>query len=188
MKNIYIILSQSGTEISKMLRAITKEQYNHSSICITDTFNEFYSFSRKKLNNPLIGGFVIENAFKHVFGKFKTVPCMILKLEITDEQYVTLEKILKDFIKNKDKLSYAFVTLALADTKYSLVTDTKFFCSQFVAKLLNDIDIKTPKAPEHMHPMDFTLVKNVEKIYEGDLKEFCSNTNLRLTHLNELIN
>ena len=89
MKNIYIILSQSGTEISKMLRAITKEQYNHSSICITDTFNEFYSFGRKKLNNPLIGGFVLENAFKHVFGKFKTVPCMILKLGITDKQYDT---------------------------------------------------------------------------------------------------
>lgn len=175
MKNIYIILSQSGTEISKMLKAITKEKYNHSSICISDSFDEFYSFGRKKINNPLVGGFIIENAFKHVFGKFKTVPCMILKLEITDEQYITLEKIIKDFIKNKDKLSYAFVTLALADTKYSLISDTKFFCSQFVAKLLNDINIKTPKAPEHMHPMDFTELNCVEKIYEGDLKEFCKN-------------
>lgn len=173
MKNIYIILSQSGTEISKMLKAITKEKYNHSSICINDSFTEFYSFGRKKLNNPLVGGFIIENAFKHVFGKFKTVPCMILKLEITNEQYEKLDKIIKDFIRNKDSLSYAFVTLALADTKYSLVNNSKFFCSQFVAKLLNDINIKTPKAPEHMHPMDFTKVKGVEKIYEGDLKEFC---------------
>ena len=177
MKNIYIILSQSGTEISKMLKIITKEKYNHSSICINDKFNEFYSFGRKKLNNPLIGGFIIENAFKHVFGKFKTIPCMILKLEITDEQYVTLENIIKDFIKNKDNLSYAFASLAFADTKFSIVNDTKFFCSQFVAKLLNDINIATPKAPEHMHPMDFTLLQNAEKFYEGDLKEFCLNAN-----------
>lgn len=173
MKSAYIILSQSGTEISKMLKFITKEKYNHSSICIDDSFNEFYSFGRKNVNLPIPGGFIIENAFKHVFGKYKNIPCMILEKEITDEQYEKLKEIINYFIKNKNVLSYAFITLALTDTNYSIVSDTKFFCSQFVAKVLNDIAIRTPKAPEHMHPMDFTQVDGIKVIFEGDLKNFC---------------
>lgn len=175
MKCIYIILSQSGTEISKFLKFITKEKYNHSSICINDSFNEFYSFGRKNVNLPIPGGFIIENAFRHVFGKFKNIPCMILEKEITDEQYENLKEIIDYFIKNKDLLSYAFITLALTDTNYSIVSETKFFCPQFVAKILNDISIETPKTPEHMHPMDFTKVEGVKIIFEGDLKKFCLN-------------
>ena len=173
MKSLYIILTQSGTEVSKMLKLITKEKYNHSSICIDEIFNEFYSFGRKKINNPLVGGFITENAFKHVFGKYDTIPCMILKKEITDEQYEKLKEIINDFIKNKDSLSYAFISLALADTHYSIVNNSKFFCSQFVAKLLNDISIETSKKPEHMHPMDFAQVEGIQTIFEGDLKKFC---------------
>lgn len=175
MKSIYIILTQSGTEISRMLKFVTKDKYNHSSICIDDSFNEFYSFGRKYINSPIPGGFIIENAFKHVFGKFKNIPCMILEKEITDEQYDLLKEKIDYFIKNKEKLSYALISLVLADTNYSIVSDTKFFCSQFVAKVLNDISIETPKSPEHMHPMDFTLINDMKVIFEGDLKNFCSN-------------
>lgn len=175
MKSIYIILTQSGTEVSKMLKIITREKYNHSSICIDNSFNEFYSFGRKKINNPLVGGFVIENAFKHVFGKYENIPCMILKKDISDTQYDKLKSIINDFIANKDKYSYAFIGLALADTNYSIVNNSKFFCSQFVAKLLNDIEIETPKKPEHMHPMDFAKIQDAQLIYEGDLKKFCLN-------------
>lgn len=177
MKSIYIILSQSGTEVSRMLKLITGEKYNHSSICIDDSFNEFYSFGRKKINNPLIGGFIIENAFKHVFGKYENIPCLILKKTISDEQYQKLRNTIKEFILNKDKYSYAFIGLAFADTNYSIVNNSKFFCSQFVAKLLNDIEIQTPKKPEHMHPMDFIQIDNAQILYEGDLKKFCLSLN-----------
>lgn len=177
MKSIYIILTQSGTEVSKMLKMITHEKYNHSSICLDDSFNEFYSFGRKKINNPLIGGFIIENAFKHVFGKYENIPCIILKKEIVEEKYQKLRNIINEFILNKDNYSYAFVSLALADTNYSIINNSKFFCSQFVAKLLNDIEIETPKKPEHMHPMDFTKIENTQVIFEGDLKKFCLTVN-----------
>lgn len=46
MKKIYIILTQSGTIFSKILRLFTKEKYNHSSICLKDNFKTFYSFGR----------------------------------------------------------------------------------------------------------------------------------------------
>ena len=98
MKKVYIILSQSGTFISKALKFFSHDEFNHSSICIDDSFERFYSFGRLKINNPLCGGFLIENAFTHVFGKFKEIPCMILELAVTDEQFDIIEKTLDGFI------------------------------------------------------------------------------------------
>lgn len=177
MKSIYIILTQSGTEISKLIKLFTKEPYNHSSICIDESFNEFYSFGRKKANYVLPGGFIIENAFKHVFAKYEKVPCLILKKDVTDEQYENLKNNINHFIENNNSFSYAIIGLLLANTNFTFVNKSKFFCSQFVAKLLNDISIETPKIPAHMHPMDFTKIANVQIIYEGELKDFCNTIN-----------
>ena len=177
MKSIYIILCQSGTKFSKFLKLITKEKYNHASICLNNSFDQFYSFGRKFPNRIWPGGFVIENAFEHVFGMFDHIPCLILEKEITDEQYENLNLRINEFIQNKESLSYAVISLAFADTNYSIVSDTKYFCSQFVATVLNDISIETPKNPEHMHPMDFTHVSGVKVVFEGDLKKFCNIKN-----------
>lgn len=174
MKSVYIILTQSGTKFSKFLKFVTKEKYNHASICLNNTFNEFYSFARKIPTRPLPAGFVTENAYKHVFGMFKEVPCLVLEKELTDEQYDELNNLINYFVENKKQFSYAFITLAFANTNYSIVSDTKYFCSQFVAKVLNEISVETPKSPEHMHPMDFTQLNGVKVVYEGDLKKFCN--------------
>ncbi len=173
MKSIYIILTQSGTRFSKILKMVTKEKYNHASICLNNNFKEFYSFGRKQPDFILPGGFVVENAFTNVFGKFSYIPCLILEKKITDEQYDKLKSIINEFVENKDKLSYAIISLILADTKFSIVKNNKYFCSQFVAKVLNDINIDTPKVPEHMHPYDFKKIENTKIIYEGNLKKFC---------------
>ena len=173
MKNIYIILSQSSTGVARILKFVTRDKYNHSSICLKDDFENFYSFGRKYTNFMIPGGFIVENAFEHVFGKFSKIPCLILKKEVTDEQYLKLQEIIHEFSENKANYSYAILSLFLADTAFSVTSENKYFCSQFVAKVLNDINIATPKSPEHMHPIDFTKIDNVTTLYEGDLKEFC---------------
>ena len=119
-------------------------------LLITETFGQAFTEHEKDL---IIMALVLHDGVK----------CGIPESKFTRADHPLLFS--KLIMENKDKLSYAFVTLALADTKYSLVNDTKFFCSQFVAKLLNDINIKTPKAPEHMHPMDVTLVKIVDRCF-----------------------
>ena len=174
MKSIYIILSQSGTEVSKMIKFVTKDKYNHSSICLDKSFGEFYSFGRKYPYLALPGGFIIENAFKNTFGKFEKIPCVIIEKKVTDEQYYKLSNIIKEFIKNRQTYSYAIISLFLADTNFSMTNKNKYFCSQFVAKVLNDINIETPNIPEHSHPMDFLEIDGVKIIYEGDLKKFCA--------------
>ena len=173
MKNIYIILTQSGTIISRVLKIFTREEFNHASICIDNDFSKFYSFGRLKLNNPLIGGFVIENAFTHVLGKFKNVPCMILEKEVSDEQYETICENINNFVSNPKKYKYDFANLFLAQTPFTAKHENRYFCSEFVAFMLSTIDISLPNQLEKIRPFELSKVDDAKVIYKGELKNWC---------------
>ncbi len=174
MKNIYIILSQSGTGISRLLQFFSKKEYNHSSLSLDISLNEFYSFGRKKVNNFLIGGFVIEHKDKGVFAKFPNTPCTILEMPVDDKQYKKLQEIINNFIANKNVYKYSFLGVPLVHSKITIRRKNKFFCSQFVGYVLNLIGIKTVKAPEHLEPIDFMEIENSKIIYKGYLQDYSS--------------
>ena len=173
MKKIYIIITQTGTRFSKLLKGITREPYNHASICLQDDFQTFYSFGRKNPKWLLPAGLVIENACQGVFALFAKIPCIILEKEVSEEQYQALSQNIHYFMQHQSQYSYAILSLIFADMPFSVVQKNRFFCSQFVAKLLNDIDISTIKSPEHMHPADFMKIEGIRPIFEGDLKMYC---------------
>ncbi len=172
MDKIYIILSQSGTWISKMLKFFTRAPYNHASLALNVSLDEFFSFGRKKLSNFLIGGFVVEHKNKGVYEKFAPTPCKIIELSITNEQYSQIQKIINEFVKNKENYHYDFINVPLVNTPFHIIRKNRFFCSQFVAYVLNAVNITTPKTPEHITPIDFLELKNAKVIYDGILQEY----------------
>lgn len=54
-KKLYIVISQTGSIISKMLKAITGDQYNHVSISLDPRLRVMYSFGRLYPNFPFPG-------------------------------------------------------------------------------------------------------------------------------------
>lgn len=46
-KNIYIVLTQTGTLLSRIIKFLTQGQYNHASIGFDEELNYMYSFGRK---------------------------------------------------------------------------------------------------------------------------------------------
>lgn len=181
MKKVYIILSQSGTFVSKALKFFSHDEFNHSSICIDDSFERFYSFGRLKINNPLCGGFLIENAFTHVFGKFKEIPCMILELAVTDEQFDIIEKTLDGFIAEPSKYKYDFANVILAKTPFSVEHENKYFCSEFVGYVLEQAGIKSPNVLTKIRPLEFTKIEGAKVIYKGELKKWCSENSKKIS-------
>lgn len=174
MKEVYIILTQSGTYFSRLLKVFTGDEFNHASICLDKNFKEFYSFGRLKVNNPFIGGFVKENAFTHVFGKFERVPCMVIKKEISEHQYNKIRALINTFARRSYIYGYDYINLALAKTFFRVSHRKRFFCSEFVAHLFKKANVSIPKIPEKMKPYDFTEMDDVEVIYKGELKEWCT--------------
>lgn len=173
MKKIYIVLTQSGTLLSKTIKLFTAEDYNHASLCLDEDFINLYSFGRLKVHNPFYGGFLIENAFTHVFGKFENVPCMIIEKEITEKQYKIIKNKINHFINYPQKYKYDIPNMIFAKTKLTFPHENKFFCSEFVAYIIKSAGIQIPNTIEKMRPYQFTQLKNSKIIYTGELKEWC---------------
>ena len=87
MKNIYIILTRTGTILSGIIRGFTKDEYTHVSISLDRDLNKMYSFGRLNPYNPFIGGFVHEYIDKGTFKRFKNTKALILEIEVTNDQY-----------------------------------------------------------------------------------------------------
>ena len=87
MKKIYIILTVTGTWLSRLIKMYTKDEFSHVSIALDSKLNEMYSFGRLKPYNPFIAGFVHERKNKGTFKRFFNTSCVIYELEIEDEQF-----------------------------------------------------------------------------------------------------
>ena len=72
MKEIYIVVSKTGTITSNFLNFFAPYKYMHASISLDKNLSNMYSFGRRYLNFALWGGFVPEDIEKKVFKKFKT--------------------------------------------------------------------------------------------------------------------
>ena len=60
-KQLYIVISQTGTLLSRILKYITGAEYNHASISLSRDLDKMYSFGRRHPYYPFWGGFVIES-------------------------------------------------------------------------------------------------------------------------------
>ena len=90
MKKIYIVLTQTGTLLSRVLKRLTGAKYNHVSIALDEEFNEMYSFGRINPYNPFWGGFVKESPTSGTFKRFKNTDALVLCVDIDDEKNFTI--------------------------------------------------------------------------------------------------
>lgn len=59
-RKIYIVLTYTGTILSKIIRIYTRAEFCHVSLSLDKRLNKMYSFGRLNPYNPFIGGFVHE--------------------------------------------------------------------------------------------------------------------------------
>ncbi len=58
MKKIYIVLTHTGTTLSKIIKTYTKDEFSHVSISLDLELKKMYSFGRLNPYNPFWDGFV----------------------------------------------------------------------------------------------------------------------------------
>ena len=57
---IYIVLSHTGTVLSRLIKTFTRAEYSHVSISLDKNLEKMYSFGRINPYNPFYAGFVHE--------------------------------------------------------------------------------------------------------------------------------
>lgn len=172
---IYILLTDTGTLFTRMIKLYTKKPYNHASISFDDKLKEVYSFGRKKPRNPFIGGFVKEDLQGELFINAR---CVVYSCYVSNEQLEKMKTFIKKIEKNKRLYRYNVIGLLTFIINKPYQREHSYFCSQFVAHVLNAGEIIEFQKPLSLiSPNDFTKINNFHIEYEGTISNLVRNKN-----------
>ena len=150
---VYVMLIHSGTLLANVIKTVTNSKFSHSSISFDSSMRNMYSFGRKSDTNPFIGAFKKED-IQSEFYKEKEIPYALYVVPVTEDELARMKKRLNYFIANSTKFKYDFTGLM---KNYFGIADNpeyKWFCSRFVADILN------AGAPaEHPYVMEPSLMR-----------------------------
>ncbi|MDU4883169.1 hypothetical protein [Clostridium sp.] len=171
-REIYLVLSRTGTMFSNIIALFTQKEYSHVSLSLDSSFTQMFSFGRKIPNKVLPAGLVEENLYDGVFAMYPNSRCLVYKINITDKQFNFLQDEINNFFENKDDYKYSVLGTVTAYFNKPHKREYYYFCSQFVAELLINSGIyKTDKLPEVIKPMDLLEIENKTLFYEGFINE-----------------
>lgn len=172
-KTVYILLTDTGTLLNRMIKWYTHAPYNHVSIAFDEHLEELYSFGRKQPRNPLIAGFVKEDVYSGTYRYFQNTRCLLMKMEVSDDEFNRIQRIVNFFDRHKDMFSYNLIGLFGVLIQYPIGKKNSFFCSQFVTEVFKQSGIDLWDRPSGLvTPNDFLLHPAFEIIYEGRLYDY----------------
>ncbi|MCI8308759.1 MAG: hypothetical protein HFJ45_00775 [Clostridia bacterium] len=174
MKKIYIVLTHTGTLLSKLVKKYTKYDFSHVSIALDIELKEMYSFGRLRPSNPFFAGFVHEYIDKGTFKRFYNTTAKIYSLEVTEEQYNKISRIIENFKNEKDEYTFNIIGLFAAGFHKKIGKDHSFYCAEFVKYVMDNAGIET-NLPKIIKPGDFKEIDDLQVIYSGLLRKYNSS-------------
>lgn len=173
MNQVYIILSDTGTWFTRLVRLYTKAPYNHASIAFDEDLKEVYSFGRKRSENPLVGGFIKEDLQGSLFH---SATCAVYRCSISERQYNELKSIIHWFSRNSHLYKFNIIGLFGVMLNTHINRKRAFFCSQFVAWLFEQIGFKlVAKNSALTTPADLGEAEPLELMFSGKVRSFWTN-------------
>ena len=126
-QKVYILLTDTGTLFTKLIKLYTKKPYNHASISFDSELSEVYSFGRKTTRNPFIGGFVKEDVDK---GLFKEANCAVYALTVNEVELQKMNGYIKEIEAQKGEYRYNLLGLLGFLLNKPIKRKKAFFCSR----------------------------------------------------------
>ena len=172
---IYVVLSQTGTMLSRIIRARTKAEYCHSSLSLVRDLSEMYSFGRRFPHNALFGTFVKESPHYGTFKLFKNTVVRVLEIEVGEEKYAEICDYVMNMWENKKQYRYNYIGLWVAAFSIPRKKKNCFYCSEFVAHVLSECGVVGKDFFKPIiEPIHFLDIPH-KVIYEGKLQEYSAD-------------
>lgn len=175
MKKVYIVMTQTGTLLSRVIKIYSGCKYAHVSLSLDKNLDEMYSFGRLNPYNPFWGGFIHERVNSGTFKRFKNTIAGIVELEVTDEQYDNLRNIIKKMEERINPYRFNILGLILVGFNIKYEMEDHFYCAEFLKYLFEECNIEN-NLPRLVAPDDFKNLKGIKYIYKGKLSEYRENT------------
>lgn len=186
MKEIYIVLTHTGTVLSRIIKGYTRDEFSHVSISLDKELKEMYSFGRLNPYNPFWGGFVQEGINFGTFKRFRKTVCKIYSLKITEEQYNNVRGMIEYIRSSKQLQKFNVIGLFAVGFNKRISFENSFYCAEFVKYVLDKSGIEN-NLPELIKPEDFKNIQDLNEIYSGRLRKYQITKNSIAEKINEKI-
>ncbi len=171
-EKIYIVLSQTGTILSRVLKILTRAPYNHSSIALDEDLQTMYSFGRAHPYNPFVGAFVKESPASGTFKRFKNTRVMVLEFEVSSEKREELGHILGEMLRERARYHYNYLGLFLAAIRVHRKKQNCYYCSEFVKAMAEKLGLDgVENIPPIVKPIHFLNLSH-KTVYIGKLRDY----------------
>ena len=170
--SIYVVVSQTGTILSRFLKLVTRAPYNHVSLALSRDLQTMYSFGRVNPYNPFLGGFVRESPSYGTFKRFSQTTVMVLEIAVSAEVYERIRWRLDEMLSEQEKYHYNYIGLGLAAFHIQWQQKYRFYCSEFVKDILQSCRVSGAERlrgipqPIHFLKLPYTC------IYTGKLSDY----------------
>ncbi len=171
MSHVYIVISQTGTVLSRLLKCITRAEYNHASLSLSPDLLTMYSFGRRHAYNPFWGGFVEESPHHGTFKRFSETEVVVLALPVTPPLRQALECRLAYIQERRRRFHYNYLGVALAGFNIHWQRQRYYYCSEFVRDMLLEIQ-DVARLDPIIHPVDFLTLPQARVVYRGKLRDY----------------
>ena len=186
MKEIYIVLTHTGTVLSRIIKGYTRDEFSHVSISLDKELKEMYSFGRLNPYNAFWGGFVQEGINFGTFKRFRKTVCKIYSLKITEEQYNNVRGMIEYIKSSKQLQKFNVIGLFAVGFNKRISFENSFYCAEFVKYVLDKSGIEN-NLPELIKPEDFKNIQDLNEIYSGRLRKYQITKNSIAEKINEKI-
>jgi len=171
-KTLFLLFTDTGTWLSKIIRYYTKHPFSHVSISLDPELKEMYSFGRKQANHPFRAGFVREDTKSELFRRSA---CEICSYQVDETDYQKITQQIKGMEATKHMYKYNFIGLIGFILHIEMKRKKAFFCSQFVATVLQQSkQFQFGKRACFVTPADIRNYQGMRVIYRGKLEDYLS--------------
>lgn len=157
---LYLMLSQTGTGIGKVIRCLTRYDYNHVSLSLDPELRQWVSFARYVCDVPLAGGFVREYP-ERFFSTGNCVPVRIYQIPISEHKYRMLKHLFSQAGTPDCHLIYNSFSPVFTFLGMRFHIQGSFDCLEFANTVLDEAN-SSIAALDTRH--------SGELIYDGDLQ------------------
>lgn len=170
-KDIYILLTDTKTWVSKVSRVITGDPYNHVSLMLSDSFDDgIYTFSLSNGFNGIRGGFQVEDR-KNLKGSHYSM----YRLTVSMAAYEKIRERVTSYVKAVDKTSYNHLGLFNAIFKRDLFKTEDgqtSICSEFVLEVLkfSGVELFNKRLSSTVRPYELIRSKFLKFYKRGVIK------------------
>lgn len=164
---IFIIALHSGTPLGNAIIKITKAEFSHVCFSFNEKLSPFYSFGAKTDGEKGLG-FTCQYINDPFYSKYKS-HYKVFVMFVTKAQKQSMKKKLEWFIQNNNEMKYDF--MGLIQNLFHKVTDYKqfkYFCSRFVAEMINTGTNILDMAASLYKPQDIANLPTISFVNGGE--------------------